>query len=77
MTHYFNLTAIGAVLGIIGTTYGFLRWAFAGTTAFRANSKFVHDMGTNHLPHIYAELTHISYKLGEEPKQPPPIKFVD
>jgi len=81
MDHLSHIKGIAELLVAIGTgvglLYGFLRWAGAGITAFKGNTKFVQDMGTNHLPHIYAELTHISYKLGEEPKPAPPIKFVD
>lgn len=77
MSHFFHIEGVAAALAIIGSVYSFIRWLNDGVGEFKDNRKFVRDMGTNHLPHIYAELTHISYRLGEEPKPQPPIKFVD
>lgn len=76
MGHFFSLDWIGAHLAILGALWGVLKWAFHGIEAFKAQKKFVEDMATNHLPHIYESLTHISFKLGEEPKPVPPIKFI-
>jgi len=38
---------------------------------------FVHDIATNHLPHIYTALHAIARKQGIEPTEPPLVQFVD
>ena len=39
--------------------------------------KFVRDMATNHLPHIYDALTKICRAKGIELGEPPPIRWID
>ncbi len=75
--HFFHIEGVAAALAILGFFWGIVRWLYHGISAFQSQSKFVQDMGTNHLPHIYERLGQIDYHLGIEPKQPPPIKFTD
>lgn len=38
---------------------------------------FVRDIGTNHLPHIYAALHAIARKQGIDPEELPLVRFVE
>ena len=73
--HFFHLEGVTLALAILGTFGGIVRWLYHGINAFQSQSRFVQDMATNHLPHIYERLGQIDYHVGIEPKQPPPIKF--
>lgn len=44
---------------------------------YQLQRKFVHDMATNHLPHIYAALKQIAHKGGLELEEPPPYQWVE
>ena len=73
--HFFHAEGVAAAAAIIGFAWAIVRWLYHGANAFQANARFVQDMGTNHLPHIYDRLGQIDYRLGIEPKQPPSIRF--
>lgn len=74
---------VAAVSGGIGAVKSYIR----RRVRRRAESTFVHDMATNHLPHIYNTLTQQSFalvKIGSavgadvqiDHDNPPPIRFV-
>jgi len=77
ITHFFHIEGVAAALAILGTFAGIVRCLYHGISAFQSQSRFVQDMATNHLPHIYERLGPIDFHVGIEPKQPPPIKFSD
>jgi hypothetical protein len=61
-----------------------IRWAYLKVKASgkqeardSIESRFINDMATNHLPHIYHVQTLICKKMEVEVTEPPPIKFVD
>jgi hypothetical protein len=43
----------------------------------RVNARFIYDMATNHLPHIYAALAALAKKLDVDIVAPPNINFYD
>lgn len=53
------------------------RWFYKRTRNNEINRKFVHDMATNHLPHVYSALQQIAAAGGVELKDPPPIQFIE
>lgn len=53
------------------------RWAYKRTRNNEINRRFVHDMATNHLPHIYDAQKLIAAKMGIELPDPPPIQFME
>lgn len=53
------------------------RWLYKRTRNNEINQKFVHDMATNHLPHVYSALQQIAAASGVELKEPPPIQFIE
>lgn len=55
----------------------FLRWLYKRARTVDVSERFVSDMATNHLPHVYQALRQICDKMGIEFKEPPPIQFVD
>jgi hypothetical protein len=61
-----------------------VRWAYLKVKASgkeeardSIESRFISDMATNHLPHIYHVELLICKKLGVEITDPPPIRFVN
>jgi len=75
LIHFFHVEGLATAVAVLGFGWGVVRWLYRGVVAFQAATKFVEDMGTNHLPHIYERLGQIDYRLGIEPKQPPSIRF--
>jgi hypothetical protein len=56
----------------------FLRWIYRRIRNDELNRAFVHDMATNHLPHIYERLEQICDQQGiERAGPPPPIRWLD
>jgi len=55
----------------------FLRWLHRRMRNDEIVRAFVHDIATNHLPHIYTALHAIARKQGIEPTEPPLVQFVD
>lgn len=53
------------------------RWFYKRTRNNEINRRFVHDMATNHLPHVYSALQQIAAAGGVELKDPPPIQFIE
>lgn len=55
----------------------FLRWLYRRIRNDELNRAFVHDMATNHLPHIYELLIKLCEQQGIEVQPTPPIRWVD
>lgn len=55
----------------------FLRWLYRRIRNDEVNRAFVHDMATNHLPHIYDLLTKLCEKQGIRTHALPPIRWVE
>lgn len=55
----------------------FLRWLHRRMRDDEIVRTFVHDIATNHLPHIYSALREIAQEKGIELQDPPLVRFVD
>jgi hypothetical protein len=55
----------------------FLRWLYRRIRDDEITQTFVHDMATNHLPHIYEVLLKICEKQGIDYSPPPRIRWID
>lgn len=52
-------------------------WIYKRTRNNEINQRFVHDVATNHLPHVYDAQRRIAAHLGVELPDPPPIQFIE
>lgn len=55
----------------------FVRWLYRRVRNDEVNRAFVHDMATNHLPHIYDLLVKLCEKQGIEATSQPPIRWIE
>ena len=55
----------------------FLRWLHRRIRDDEIVRAFVHDVATNHLPHIYSALRQIAEEQGITLEEPPLLRFVD
>jgi hypothetical protein len=55
----------------------FVRWLYRRVRNDELTRAFVHDMATNHLPHIYERLEKLCEQQGIESAPLPPIRWVD
>ena len=55
----------------------FLRWLYRRIRNDELTRAFVHDMATNHLPHIYERLEKLCEEQGIDRKPLPPIRWLD
>jgi hypothetical protein len=55
----------------------FLRWLHRRMRDDEINRAFIHDVATNHLPHIYSALRQIAAEQGINLDDPPLLRFVD
>lgn len=55
----------------------FLRWLYRRIRNDEIMRAFVHDMATNHLPHIYERLERLCEQQGIERSPLPPIRWID
>jgi hypothetical protein len=55
----------------------FLRWLYRRIRNDELMRVFVHDMATNHLPHIYERLERLCEQQGIDRTPLPPIRWVD
>lgn len=55
----------------------FLRWLHRRVRDDEITRKFVTDIATNHLPHIYSALRQIAAEQGITLEEPPLVRFVD
>ncbi len=71
---YAILTAVvsGAVQFVL-----FLRWLHRRIRNDEIARAFIHDIATNHLPHIYNALQKIAAQQGIELDETPLVRFVD
>lgn len=53
------------------------RWLYKRTRNNEINQRFVHDVATNHLPHLYDGQKRIAAHLGVDLPDPPPIQFIE
>jgi len=55
----------------------FLRWLHCRMRDDEIHRAFVHDVATNHLPHIYDALRAIAEQQGIVLDAPPSVRFID
>jgi hypothetical protein len=55
----------------------FLRWLHRRVRDDEIVRAFVHDIATNHLPHIYSALRQIAEEQGITLEEPPLLRFID
>jgi hypothetical protein len=55
----------------------FLRWLYRRIRNDEITRAFVHDMATNHLPHIYDRLERLCSQQGIDRTAAPPIRWLD
>ena len=55
----------------------FLRWLYRRVRNDEITRTFVHDMATNHLPHIYERLEKLCEQQGIASTPLPPIRWID
>lgn len=55
----------------------FLRWLYRHIRNEELTRVFVHDMATNHLPHIYELLAKLCDEQGIARNPLPPIRWID
>lgn len=55
----------------------FLRWLHRRIRDDEIHRAFVHDVATNHLPHIYDALRAIAEQQGITLDAPPAVRFID
>jgi len=55
----------------------FLRWLYRRVRNDEITRAFVHDMATNHLPHIYERLERLCEHQGIDRPPLPPIRWLD
>jgi len=55
----------------------FLRWLHRRMRNEEINRAFIHDIATNHLPHIYTALQKIATQQGITLDETPMVQFVD
>ena len=65
------------VLAVAVQCVVFLRWLYRRIRNDELLRAFVHDMATNHLPHIYEALRRIARKQGVELEDSPSIRWID
>jgi len=77
MRHLLNLNAWTIGLAALAQLVLFVRWLYRHVRNEEVNRAFIHDMATNHLPHIYDLLVKIADRQGISHRTPPPIRWVD
>jgi len=70
---YWATVAIAAIAHFVV----FLRWLYRRIRNDELTRVFVHDMATNHLPHIYERLERLCEEQGIERSPLPPIRWID
>lgn len=64
-------------LGLLTQFCVFVRWLHRHMRDAEISRVFVHDMATNHLPHIYQALQLIAREHDIVLSEPPPVRFVE
>jgi hypothetical protein len=57
--------------------YLFVRWLHRRVRDNAIEREFIHDMATNHLPHIYHALRQMADHHGLSLQEPPPLRFLE
>lgn len=73
----FNPYYIFASLTGVAAFFSGVRWLYRRSRSKDVTEVFVHDMATNHLPHIYDALRLLCIHEGINMPNPPPIHFMD
>ena len=73
--HWFAILAAAVPIGVQFVL--FLRWLHRRMRDDEITRTFVHDIATNHLPHIYQALRQIAEEQGIALEEPPMLRFVD
>jgi len=68
--------SIAAWFVILGQFFLFVKWLYRSYRNREIADKFVSDMASNHLPHIYHALQKIGNAAGIEIGDPPPMQWV-
>ena len=55
---------------------GIARWVYGRARDVEIAVKFIEDVSSNHLPHLYHGLTLVAKKLDVVIDDPPPIRFI-
>jgi hypothetical protein len=66
-----------AVVSTLVQLFLFLRWLHRRMRNDEIARAFIHDVATNHLPHIYNALQKIAFKQGIDLEDTPLVRFVD
>ncbi|HKS82331.1 MAG TPA: hypothetical protein VJR23_12580 [Candidatus Acidoferrales bacterium] len=77
MRYLLNINAWTVGLAVLAQLALFVRWLYRRIRNEELHRAFVHDMATNHLPHIYDLLVKMAEKQGIRHHPPPPIRWVD
>jgi len=73
--HWYTLLAALFPIGVQFVL--FLRWLHRRMRKEEIAHAFIHDIATNHLPHIYNALQKIAAQQGIELDDTPLVRFVD
>lgn len=65
------------ILAILANAVLLIRWSYKKTRDAEIQRVFVHDMATNHLPHIYSALRQIASFHGIALEEPPPVQWIE
>jgi hypothetical protein len=65
------------IAAVVSQAWLGVRWLYRKVRDAQVAGRFVEDMATNHLPHIYDAQKRIAGALSVELPEPPPIRFMD
>lgn len=71
-----TITELASVAAITATGSVAVKWLYERVRDAQISRKFVADMATNHLPHIYDGLKKLAGRLDVELDPDPPIQFI-
>lgn len=77
MTHLLDPRWLPVVFTSLVQFVMFARWLYRRIRDDEITQTFVHDMATNHLPHIYNLLVKMCDQQGIERTPPPRIRWID
>lgn len=65
------------VFVLLTQSFVFVRWLHRRMRDAEISRAFVHDIATNHLPHIYHALQLIAQEHDVVLSEPPPVRFME
>jgi hypothetical protein len=68
---------LGALVLLATQFFLCLRWMYRSYRNAEINRRFVKDVATNHLPHLYQAMKQIARASGIELEDPPPVQWID